>query len=143
VIVFAEGDEYQEFRRWNGDDEFYTRGDHMKLTTLILTVALIGPAAAADKKQDILGFSPGMSADTVKERLAALHCDADFCKFDGKALQVAAPRVRASGLSAIASRPRSSPATRSRQRPKNTASSPASRTSATSAMPWADMKTRR
>jgi hypothetical protein len=30
-----------------------------------------------------------MSADTVKERLAALHCDADFCKFDGKALQVA------------------------------------------------------
>jgi hypothetical protein len=55
-----------------------------------------------------------MSADTVKERLAALHCEADFCKFDGKAH---APRIRASGLSAIASRPRSSPATRSRQRP--------------------------
>jgi hypothetical protein len=60
----------------------------MKLTALILTVALTSPASAADKKLDILGFFPGMAADTFKDRLAALHCDADLCKFDGKVLQV-------------------------------------------------------
>lgn len=51
-------------------------------------MALTSPASAADKKLDILGFFPGMAADTFKDRLAALHCDADLCKFDGRVLQV-------------------------------------------------------
>jgi hypothetical protein len=59
----------------------------MKILAALMAMALIGPTSAAERKLDILGFSPGMPADTFKDRLAALKCETDTCKFDGKVIQ--------------------------------------------------------
>ena len=105
----------------------------MKLTALILTVALTSPASAADKKLDILGFFPGMAADTFKDRLAAPPCTAmpTSANSTARSSRSSDPRTRASGWSAIASRPRSRRGNKSRRLRRNTAPSPARKTSAT------------